>query len=363
MGARARRRAWPERVFLALFLPGVLAFYAIHKYPRVVLDLVGSRDGTSVFHLAGKAPGFWYASVYTALVCGTCLWILLGGRNQYQAKKKKGPLSRYQRSKFLSILLAQLIAFYLVPYVLPALTRPEGFFQDPVAVGGKAAHVYVWPAFTSVGGAVYIFLVIPLTVWFFGKRYCSWFCSCGNLAEAVGVLPWGARWVRERTPRGPGARKVEVTQVIVLLFSLFFGVMLLLDGLALATAEGLLQSVAAVQDLFIDFAFGSVIGVGAYPLLGTRIWCRYGCPLAQGMKLVGALTRSRFAVQPNDKCRGLNLCTAACPMGIDVASHAHRDKQPLEQAFGLDDTPCIGCGGCIESCPVDALAFAPLVGK
>jgi polyferredoxin len=363
MGARARRRAWPERVFLALFLPGVLAFYAIHKYPRVVLDLVGSRDGTSVFHLAGKAPGFWYASVYTALVCGTCLWILLGGRNQYQAKKKKGPLSRYQRSKFLSILLAQLIAFYLVPYVLPALTRPEGFFQDPVAVGGKAAHVYVWPAFTSVGGAVYIFLVIPLTVWFFGKRYCSWFCSCGNLAEAVGVLPWGARWVRERTPRGPGARKVEVTQVIVLLFSLFFGVMLLLDGLALATAEGLLQSVAAVQDLFIDFAFGSVIGVGAYPLLGTRIWCRYGCPLAQGMKLVGALTRSRFAVQPNDKCRGLNLCTAACPMGIDVASHAHRDKQPLEQAFGLDDTPCIGCGSCIESCPVDALAFAPLVGK
>ena len=362
MGARARRRAWPERVFLALFLPGVLAFYAIHKYPRVVLDLVGSRDGTSVFHLAGKAPGFWYASVYTALVCGTCLWILLGGRNQYQATKK-GPLSRYQRSKFLSILLAQLIAFYLVPYVLPALTRPEGFFQDPVAVGGKAAHVYVWPAFTSVGGAVYIFLVIPLTVWFFGKRYCSWFCSCGNLAEAVGVLPWGARWVRERTPRGPGARKVEVTQVIVLLFSLFFGVMLLLDGLALATAEGLLQSVAAVQDLFIDFAFGSVIGVGAYPLLGTRIWCRYGCPLAQGMKLVGALTRSRFAVQPNDKCRGLNLCTAACPMGIDVASHAHRDKQPLEQAFGLDDTPCIGCGGCIESCPVDALAFAPLVGK
>jgi len=78
------------------------------------------------------------------------------------------------------------------------------------------------------------------------------------------------------------------------------------------------------------------------------------------MKLFGKFSRSRFAVVPNDKCRGLGLCTQACPMGIDVASYAHQEKQPIEVAFGLDDTPCIGCGGCIDVCPVNALAFAPL---
>lgn len=77
-------------------------------------------------------------------------------------------------------------------------------------------------------------------------------------------------------------------------------------------------------------------GIGAYPLLGTRIRCRYGCPLAQGMQLFGKFSRSRFAVVPNDKCRGLGLCTQACPMGIDVAGIAHRDKKPIEIAFGLD---------------------------
>ena len=47
-------------------------------------------------------------------------------------------------------------------------------------------------------------------------------------------------------------------------------------------------------------------------------------------------------------------------MGIDVASYAHKDKRPIEVAFGLDDTPCIGCGGCIDVCPVDALSFSPI---
>jgi ferredoxin-type protein NapH len=227
-------------------------------------------------------------------------------------------------------------------------------------VASKGAHVYVYPAFQSWGLAAYMFLVIPVAVWFFGKRYCSWFCSCGNLAEAVGVLPWGAKWVRLYTPRGDTARRLEVVQVYVLLFAVFFGVMLLLDGMRLFSAPSLLAATRSTQDLLIDFFFGSLVGIGAYPILGTRIWCRYGCPMAQGMKLIGGWTRSRFAVVPNDKCRGLGLCTQACPMGIDVASFAHHEKKPIEVSFGLDSTPCIGCGGCIEVCPVQALSFAPI---
>ncbi|HVC93152.1 MAG TPA: 4Fe-4S binding protein [Pirellulales bacterium] len=353
----SKRRSPAEWAFLAVFYPAVFAFYVIYKYPHWILP-AGADPRT--FYLLGKSPGFWYASLYTALVAGTCLWVLAANRNRYQRSKKKEPLSPYQRGKFTSILLAQSIGFYLVPYVLPALLQPGGFFDDPAKPASKAAHVYVWPAFQSAGTAVYVFLVIPVAVWFFGKRYCSWFCSCGNLAEAVGVLPWGARWVRLHTPRGEFARRWEVIQVYVLAFSVFFGVMLLFDGLSLFSAPTLLGALHSTQDLLIDFAFGSVVGIGAYPILGTRIWCRYGCPLAQGMKLFGKFSRSRFAVVPNDKCRGLGLCTQACPMGIDVAGFAHRDKKPIEISFGLDATPCIGCGGCIDACPVDALSFAPI---
>jgi len=351
------QRSVGEFLFLLLFYPVVVAFYVIYKYPDWVLPADGDLK---TFHLLGKSPGFWYLTVYTGLVCGTCLWVLIDGRNRYQRSKNKEPLSKYQRAKFISILLSQSIAFYLVPFVLPALSQPGGFFNDPGKLAVKTAHVYVFPAFQSWGLAIYVFLVIPLAVWFFGKRYCSWFCSCGNLSEAVGVLPWGAKWVRLHTPRGDTAKRLEVIQLYVLLFAVLFGVVLLVDGARLFAAGPLVDRLRAVQDLLIDFVFGSLVGIGAYPILGTRVWCRYGCPLAQGMKLFGRFSRSRFAVVPNDKCRGLNVCTQACPMGIDVAGFAHREKQPIEVSFGLWNTTCIGCGGCIDVCPVGALSFASL---
>jgi ferredoxin-type protein NapH len=356
-GHQSDRRSPGERLFILLFFPAILLVYLITRYPHV---LVGADGDLSRLHFLGKRPAFWYATGYTSLVAGVCVWVLLSNRNRYQRSRRKEPLSPYQRGKFLSILLSQTVAFYLLPFVVPGFTQPGGFFEDPPGISSKAAHVYVFPAFQSVGLACYVFLVIPLSVWFFGKRYCSWFCSCGNLAEAVGVLPWGARWVRQYTPRGQKARQLEVVQLWVLSFALFFGVMLLLDSSKLFAAPSLLAALQSTQDLLIDFFFGSLVGLGAYPVLGTRIWCRYGCPLAKGMQLIGHFSRSRFAVVPNDKCRGLGLCTEACPMGIDVASFAHRDKQPIQVAFGLSQTPCIGCGGCIDVCPVDALSFQPV---
>lgn len=339
-----------------LFYPAMISFYLIYKYPNWFLSESGDLRA---FHFLGKSPGFWYSSLYTAIVALACIWILVSDRNRYQRSHQKLPLSRYQRAKFSSILCSQTIAFYFVPFILPALLQDGGFFNDPGKISSKSAHVYVFPAFQSIGLAVYVFVIIPIAVWFFGKRYCSWFCSCGNLAEAVGVLPWGAKWVRLHTPRGDISRRLEIIQLYVLAFALFFGVMLLLDGARLVSAPTLLAGLHATQDFLIDFLFGSVVGVGAYPILGTRIWCRYGCPMAKGMQLIGWLTRSRFAVIPNDKCRGLGLCTKACPMGIDVASFAHKEKKPISVAFGLE-TLCVGCGGCIEACPVGALSFASL---
>ncbi len=354
---RSYQRSRAEKLFLLVFFPALTLFYVVVKYPR----LLPAGADPRTFYLAGKSPAFWYAALYTAVVCGACIWVLATGRNRYQRSRKKGPISRYQRAKFTTILLVQFFVFFFFPYVVPALKQPGGFWNDPARPPTKASHVYLWPALLNWKLALYVFVLIPVVVWFLGKRYCSWFCACGNLAEAVGVTPWGAKWVRHRTPRGTTAKRFEVLQLVVLVFSVFFGLMLLADGLHVLQAPNLIQGLIRFQDFGVDFLFGSLVGLGAYPLLGTRIWCRYGCPLAKWMQLVGRVTGSRFRVVPNDKCRGLGLCTQACPMGIDVASYAHRDKQPLQIPFGLAETPCIGCGGCIDVCPVGALSFAPIL--
>jgi ferredoxin-type protein NapH len=350
-------RSLSEKTFLVFFFPVVIGFYLIYKYPTW---FVSEDQVASSFYWFGKSTSFWYNTVYTGLVCGIAGWVLLRKTSPYGRDKTK-PLSSYQRKKFTSIFFAQLIFFYLLPFFLPYLFNGQPFFADAYAAPNKNAYVYVYNGFTSLGGFLYIFIVVPVAVWFFGKRYCSWFCACGNLSETIGITKWGNQWVTKGTPRGNSAKKFEILQYAFLAFAIVFGLMLFLNTWKIVVAPTVVDAMRQFQDLTVDLAFGALIGVGAYPILGTRIWCRYGCPLAGGMRLFGKFSRSKFQVVANDSCKGLNLCTTVCPMGIDVASHAHQDKVPLQGNFGLQNTPCIGCGGCVDICPVKALSFKKIL--
>lgn len=349
------QRSKSEWLFVILFVPCVIGFYAVYKYPEFFL---GPGADTRIL---GKSLSFWYMLVYTLVVCGISGKALLGNVNFYSFKAVKPVgMSPYQRAKFTSIFWVQLVGFFLIPFVILPLSRGSEFWNDSLTAPGKQAHVYLFPGFTSWGMAFYLFVAIPIFVYFFGKRYCSWICSCGNLAETVGITVWGQKWVKEGTPRGEMANRNHWIQKAVMFFAFGFGALLLLDSTKVIAAPSLVASLSSLQDLGVDFMFGSVVGVGAYPFFGTRVWCRYGCPLAKFMELSGRTTRSRFRVAASEKCTGIGLCTKACPMGIDVASFAHKDRKPISGSFGLHNTVCIGCGGCIDVCPTKALSFGKL---
>jgi ferredoxin-type protein NapH len=352
------QRSVSEKIFLFIFFPTILGFYSIYKYP---LWFVSEDQVVATFYWLGKSSSFWYSTVYSLLVCGIALKVFLAGKTPY-GKNKKKKISNYQKKKFLSIFLSQFIFFYFIPYILPYLLTNKPFFADEYAPVNKNAYVYIYNGFTSLGGFIYLFVIVPLSVWFVGKRYCSWFCACGNLSETIGVTKWGNAWVTKLTPRGKLSRRLEVIQYLLLFFAICFGLLLFLDAWKIFSAPNLIVSWRAAQDLFVDFTFGAIIGVGAYPFLGTRVWCRYGCPLAASMRLFGKFTKSKFKVVANDKCKGLNLCTTQCPMGIDVAAYAHKDGVPIKGSFDLNNTPCIGCGGCIDICPVKAISFQKILG-
>ena len=61
-----------------------------------------------------------------------------------------------------------------------------------------------------VWGAVLSFVIIPVLVLFHGKRYCSWICGCGGLAETL-----GDRW-RHLAPKGKASIRWEFMNGIVL---------------------------------------------------------------------------------------------------------------------------------------------------
>ena len=97
-----------------------------------------------------------------------------------------------------------------------------------------------------------------------------------------------------------------------------------------------------------------VVGVGLYPIGGTRVWCRFFCPMAALLGLVQKAGRFRIAVKSN-MCISCGLCSKYCEMGIDVRSYAQTNTS-------FTRASCVGCGLCSEVCPRGVLNLLNVTG-
>lgn len=249
-----------------------------------------------------------------------------------------------------------------------------------------------------------ILIVTPILTYFYGKRwYCSWVCGCGGLAETAGD-PWRhlsdksiRAWRIERwMVHGVLAFVVIVTSAVLYSyfrdngsglytnfnFSIFMTLILgggiiwvLTDkkrfreldtkakwlgiGISAAIVLFLWQATLSGRSelLFIDSlkvreaygfligaAFSGVVGVGFYPIMGNRVWCRFGCPMAA---ILGIQQRffSKFRITTNgNQCISCGNCSTYCEMGIDVKWYAQRGQDIVRAS-------CVGCGICSSVCP------------
>jgi ferredoxin-type protein NapH len=99
----------------------------------------------------------------------------------------------------------------------------------------------------------------------------------------------------------------------------------------------------------VTAVLSGAIGVGLYPLGGTRQWCRNFCPMAALLGLVQKLGRYRIRVKA-DMCISCGMCTTYCEMGIDVRAYAQANES-------FTRASCVGCGMCAEVCPRGVLSL------
>jgi thioredoxin reductase/polyferredoxin len=355
VGVRGDRYSWLGVSFLAWY-----TIYGV-KSPGAGAEFWPFRGwGYEFFSFAGRPASFWYTVLYTGLM--TVFGI--------EALKRWGldRKDKFQIWRYASLLGFQWIFFFLVPEFLFQWAIKYQWVGEELARNPQFAEqawrsygiIYAWPLFFYqffydphkiwvVWGVLLTFVIIPLFVMFHGKRYCSWICGCGGLAET-----FGDRW-RHLAPKGRASMRWEWMQLVILLAAaVITGGMLLRDAYKWLQAPALLGLEA--YHLIVDIWLVGILPVTLYPFLGGKVWCRYWCPLAKMMHLFSAayvkLGVSRFAIHANDKCIGCSECTRNCQVGIDVMSYALK-QQVLDNAT----SSCIGCGICVSVCPMDTLHF------
>ncbi|MGV6827828.1 MAG: 4Fe-4S binding protein [Flavobacteriales bacterium] len=252
-------------------------------------------------------------------------------------------------------------------------------------------------------GILSIFVISPILTYKYGKRwYCSWVCGCGGLAETVGdpfrqlsskkLSTWKLErwliysvlvfsvvmtiavihtylgshssefWLTKDVFLGLSATLLTLVFAGVMIFKRkelakdvpygaigYFSVIILLIIIHYTSSStevfyinsGTLRS---TYGLFIGSIFSGVIGTGFYPILGNRVWCRFGCPMAA---ILGFQQRlfSKFRITTNGgQCISCGNCSTYCEMGIDVRAYAQKGENIVRSS-------CVGCGVCSAVCP------------
>ena len=370
------------------------------------VGLVSFFDPLSIF-LNGKIASQWflYGTLYTVAILGLGYKFILKYRhNKYQMVRTISVMFFQLGFAFLIPEILEKLnpnKAYFAKDIKNMWPLNYYFFADwhlkAMLDGGNLG------LFMLVFGIALIFIISPILTYFYGKRwYCSWVCGCGGLAETAGD---SFRHLSSSTKKAWKIERWMIHSVLVFSFVMtvaviftflsnnpalsiitrnqfIYGIvtfLLLFTGFLYAFKRkdldtdakftiGTLVAIMVISILinffsssanilFLDssslrewygFAIGSVfsgvIGVGFYPLLGNRVWCRFGCPMAAILGLQQRLF-SKFRITTNGgQCISCGNCTTHCEMGIDVRSYAQKGENIVRSS-------CVGCGICSAVCP------------
>lgn len=332
----------------AVFLTGM--YVLIYWFPELLENVIRTFDWLS-YSLNGNPANQWflYGTLYTIAVLVMGVRMIIHNRH-----------NRYQIVRTISVMFFQLVLAYLIPmyiqngffftYFWPL--KYEYLFPTSygylIKSGGIGMFMFFWAVVMS-------FIATPVLTYFFGKRwYCSWVCGCGAMAETLGdpfrqnsdkcLKSWRIeRWT------------VHSVLVIIIIITALLWINNANDNFVL---KDFTNDAAKWYGFFIGAMFAGVIGVGFYPLMGGRVWCRFGCPMAAYLGIIQKYF-SRFRITVNGgQCISCGNCSTYCEMGIDVKSYAQRGQNIIRAS-------CVGCGICSEVCPRGVLRLenGPMEGR
>jgi len=195
------------------------------------------------------------------------------------------------------------------------------------------------PVITCHGRLLTLFwgfwLLLPLSVLFFGRVFCGWACPGGLLNQIAGLLaPAKLRMRNILTRTAPCFKYLGLA--LALYVWLAWGQPR--EAVPIRVG-GFFSSVALTFEhanlLWLVRTF-FVLGFLAAGLLLANAWCRFACP--PGGLLEALKPLALFKVYINEDCNDCDRCRKACEMGTRPA-----------------ESNCTNCCDCLSACPQKAI--------
>ena len=334
----ATSRGWIGAIVFVLL---VAFYFGLYFFPNYIINPILTTNKVSLM-LSGNPASQWfmYGLIYSSVMAVFAIKMYVKYRHNV-----------YQVIRTTVVLFFQLAFAFLIPELLVRFNQPWFDFKNAwplnytfffewnlnslLASGHLGMFMLVW-------GIILTAVVVPVFTYFYGKRwYCSWVCGCGGLAETLGD-PF--RHLSDKSLKAWRFERYIVHGVLVFavvmtgatLYTYFSGVPELL-GIQTSTIQ-------SWYGFWIGAIFAGVIGTGFYPVMGSRVWCRFGCPLAAYLGIIQRF-KSRFRITTNGgQCISCGNCSTYCEMGIDVRAYAQKGQNIVRAS-------CVGCGVCSAVCP------------
>lgn len=323
--ASMTNRGWPAWLLFVFFV----VFYITLYYSEVFNDYIMKP-------LFGDTADKWtfYGFLYTVAILTSGTVFIIKNRR-----------SRYQIIRTICIMFVQVVIAFFIPTFMRMMNSKDFYFSYlwPLKIDYFYPNViFTYPlpiVFYSFLGSLIVF---PLLAFFLGKRfYCSWVCGCGGLANTFGE-PWRHLSLKTRS-----SWKFESISIHLVMFLAFFATAIMIINWGMGESYPKFASFAwKVQSFYgfwIGFLLSGMAGVALYPLMGTRVWCRFFCPMAAMLGLIQKFGWFHIATQ-GELCIACGNCSRYCEMGIDVRAYAMKDEDFARAS-------CVGCGMCSHVCP------------
>lgn len=223
------------------------------------------------------------------------------------------------------------------------------FLVFPITIFYFSPFIIVMAALRGiVAGSFILFGALLIFSFLGGRVFCGWVCPAGGLQDCCSM-------VSEKKAKGGRYNWIKY-----LIWSLWLASIVLIfitvGGIKKVNIFYLTDHGVSVSGLFsyIPYLIVLALFVTISLLFGKRAMCHYGCWMAPFM-VIGSTIKNKLQYpslhleSDKGKCVNCKLCSKKCPMSLDVYEMVQQNR--------LNNSECILCGECIDSCVKGAIYY------